>query len=121
MTHVRSVNENLDVDLYDSNGGMWPARYYFGIYSGKPQVKICRGWKAFVRDNLLRVGDVCAFELIRIDKVSFRIVIFRANIDASQRPSCKHGEWRIILHLQRIVIQFKLGFYNRYDNCLHRI
>ncbi|KAI3416589.1 uncharacterized protein J3R85_015294, partial [Psidium guajava] len=55
-------------------------------------VKITRGWRAFARDKTLGIDDVCAFELVRTDKVSFRIVIFRADIGAQRRPCGKRDE-----------------------------
>lgn len=35
------------------------------------------GWKVFVRENKLGVGDVCAFELINQTKITFNVVIFQ--------------------------------------------
>ncbi|KAK3416128.1 hypothetical protein EUGRSUZ_H01962 [Eucalyptus grandis] len=81
--HIPSYRSGGDIDLYVSNERFWLARYKFGIYGRKTQVKINGGWKLFVQDNNLKVGDVCVFELTRkVGQVSFRVVIFRANHDA---------------------------------------
>jgi hypothetical protein len=40
------------------------------------------GWKAFVQDNNLKVGDVCVLELINNIEVAFKVAIFR---DAKDR------------------------------------
>ncbi|KAI6695302.1 hypothetical protein NL676_023012 [Syzygium grande] len=83
MEHIPGYRSGGDIDLYESNERFWSARYRFGIYSRKLQVKINSGWKIFAQDNNLKVGDVCVFELTtKVDRVSFRVVIFRADQDA---------------------------------------
>ncbi|KAI3416588.1 uncharacterized protein J3R85_015293 [Psidium guajava] len=59
----------------------WSVRYAFGIYSRKPQVKVSRGWKLFVQDNNLKVGDICIFELLNLDLMVLRVSIFRYDMD----------------------------------------
>ncbi|KAG6729400.1 hypothetical protein I3842_01G027500 [Carya illinoinensis] len=59
-----------DVVLRASDGRNWFVKYSAGKF-------LC--WKEFSLDNNLKVGDVCAFELIKGIKVSFKVVIFRAN------------------------------------------
>ncbi|XP_056175037.1 B3 domain-containing protein Os11g0197600-like [Syzygium oleosum] len=74
MEHIPSYRSGGDIDLYVSNERFWSARYRFGIYSRKLQVKINGGWKLFAQDNNLKVGDVCVFELTtKVDRVSFRV------------------------------------------------
>ncbi|KAI6695295.1 hypothetical protein NL676_023005 [Syzygium grande] len=83
MEHIPGYRSGGDIDLYESNERFWSARYRFGIYSRKLQVKINSGWKIFAQDNNLKVGDVCVFELTtKVDRVSFRVIIFRADQDA---------------------------------------
>ena len=38
---------------------------------------IGKGWKSFVRDNGIKVGDVCVFELINRMNVVLKVTIFR--------------------------------------------
>ncbi|KAG7993801.1 hypothetical protein I3843_01G024200 [Carya illinoinensis] len=59
-----------DVVLRVSDGRNWFVKYSAGKF-------FC--WKEFSLDNNLKVGDVCAFELIKGIKVSFKVVIFRAH------------------------------------------
>ncbi|KAK2631949.1 hypothetical protein EUGRSUZ_L02216 [Eucalyptus grandis] len=59
----------------------WLARYKFGIYGRKTQVKINSGWKLFVQDNNLKVGDICIFELLDSDLIVLKVSIFRYSID----------------------------------------
>ena len=55
---------------------LWPMKLY--IYSGKYRsCVVFAGWSAFVRENSLRVGDVCIFELTMMNNVVFKVHIFR--------------------------------------------
>ena len=55
---------------------LWPMKLY--IYSGKYRSSVIFvGWFAFARENSLRVGDVCIFELNMTDNVVFKVHIFR--------------------------------------------
>ena len=55
---------------------LWPVKLY--IYSGKYRSSVIFvGWSAFARENSLRVGDVCIFELTMTDNVVFKVHIFR--------------------------------------------
>ncbi|KAI6695292.1 hypothetical protein NL676_023002 [Syzygium grande] len=108
MKYIPNLRSGGDINLYMSNERFWSVRYKFGIYSGRPQIKVNRGWKHFVQDNNLKLGDVCVFEMTRkVDQVSFRVVIFRANQDAvefeeasqhklktssSERDESEHGQ-----------------------------
>lgn len=38
--------------------------------------KVSSGWKEFVKENCLKVGDVCVFELEA--KNAFKVIIYRA-------------------------------------------
>lgn len=72
----RHLNKKLDdIILWLSDGRRWSVRYKFNRRA------VCQfggGWKEFVRDNNLDIGDVCSFELIKGIKISFQVVIFRA-------------------------------------------
>ena len=55
---------------------LWPVKLY--IYFGKYRsCVVSAGWSAFARENNLRVGDVCIFELTMMDNVVFKVDIFR--------------------------------------------
>ncbi|GLU13644.1 hypothetical protein SLE2022_302680 [Rubroshorea leprosula] len=58
-----------DIILHTLDGKTWSARL--------SNDSICKGWRAFVLDNNLEVGDVCVFELIRGTEYSFKVVIYR--------------------------------------------
>ncbi|KAK4572233.1 hypothetical protein RGQ29_030601 [Quercus rubra] len=48
------------------------------IYSGKYRsCVVSAGWFAFARENSLRVGDICIFELTMTDNVVFKVYIFK--------------------------------------------
>uniref|UniRef100_A0A2N9HNY1 TF-B3 domain-containing protein n=1 Tax=Fagus sylvatica TaxID=28930 RepID=A0A2N9HNY1_FAGSY len=51
----------------------WPVKLILYPHSDK----FSAGWSAFIRDNTLRVGDVCIFELIKRDDVVLKVNIFR--------------------------------------------
>lgn len=61
-------------------------------FSLSTRPKFHRGWKEFVKENRLEVGDVCAFELINHTKITFNVEIFRNAQDAETVPiSAKDG------------------------------
>ncbi|KAL3525741.1 hypothetical protein ACH5RR_014113 [Cinchona calisaya] len=70
---ITSMNCYLDLDLCLSEGKKkWPVRCNFNSRNGK----IYRGWKEFVLENSLVVGDVCIFELVGEPKI-FNVTIYR--------------------------------------------
>ena len=50
--------------------------------------KIYGGWKKFVIDNNLKVGDVCVFDLTKVIDLSFKVLIFRLNAE----PTCSKSQ-----------------------------
>ncbi|KAL6338445.1 hypothetical protein AAG906_020534 [Vitis piasezkii] len=56
-------------------GRTWPVK----CSVAKTDVKFSRGWRNFVVDNCLEVGDVCAFEMIKCTGTLLKVVIFRKN------------------------------------------
>ncbi|KAK7317933.1 hypothetical protein RJT34_02570 [Clitoria ternatea] len=54
------------------------------LYSGQSRDKkfVSNGWKKFARDNSLKVGDACVFELMENsdEKVTFEVQILRGDI-----------------------------------------
>ncbi|GLU19961.1 hypothetical protein SLE2022_361810 [Rubroshorea leprosula] len=62
--------------------GAWIVKYVFRAKSsGLPKPKFYHGWKAFVKDNNLKVGDICYFELIKGIEPSFNVIIISADAD----------------------------------------
>ncbi|KAB1204818.1 B3 domain-containing transcription factor VRN1 [Morella rubra] len=57
----------------------WILEYVFKTNAGRPRGRFKYGWNVFAQDNNLEVGDVCVFELIQGNKVSFQVVIFRSS------------------------------------------
>lgn len=55
--------KKVGFNIRDSNGRTWAVEYVYQI-TGRPKGKFKAGWKKFVRDNDVEVGDVCVFELI---------------------------------------------------------
>ncbi|XP_039025975.1 B3 domain-containing protein Os11g0197600-like [Hibiscus syriacus] len=56
--------QRCNLTLCNSSGKTWPAKYY-GNSDKYRAANIYGGWRAFVKDNHLRVGDICVFELIK--------------------------------------------------------
>lgn len=62
---------------------IWSLNYTLGIRRQKG--RFCGGWSNFVKDNDLKVGDVCVFVLSAYNGtkgISFDVVINRKNSDA---------------------------------------
>ena len=70
------VQRKISVKLQDSGGKRWPCQFRFRDGSAIPKT-ISKGWKSFVRDNGIKVGDVCVFELINRMNVVLKVSIFR--------------------------------------------
>ncbi|RHN45637.1 putative transcription factor B3-Domain family [Medicago truncatula] len=72
------------------NEGIWPAKYLIRMTLKGPHFDLTTGWKAFAKDNKLKVDDVCKFELISCTILTFIVHIFRetdndnTNCSASQ-------------------------------------
>ncbi|XP_058180021.1 B3 domain-containing transcription factor VRN1-like [Rhododendron vialii] len=56
--YLRDNQKNISLRI--SDGTTWLVRFYAGALNGKRNL----GWGPFVRDNNLKVGDICVFELI---------------------------------------------------------
>lgn len=82
------VEKRGDIHLRVLNGNVWPARYQIRIANTRPRFELKKGWKAFVKNNNLKVGDVCTFELILKNELTFQVHIFR-EIDS---PNCSTSQ-----------------------------
>ncbi|KAF4392580.1 hypothetical protein G4B88_015223 [Cannabis sativa] len=76
----RISSSSQDMILKVQDGRTWSVKYYVRPDRVTSKTRIERGWKAFVEDNYLKVGDVCAFVLRKsIGIVLFEVVIFHKN------------------------------------------
>ncbi|KAL2324004.1 hypothetical protein Fmac_023062 [Flemingia macrophylla] len=73
------------VNLWISEGKTWCLHFSSNRSSG--QIMLNGGWKNFVKDNDLKIGDVCVFEQIKKPGNSFRVIIFRNPEVSSPSPS----------------------------------
>ncbi|CAN1847122.1 B3 domain-containing transcription factor VRN1 [Linum perenne] len=97
-SYVNSVKSLLgnhgNVVLQVPDGRAWTVEY--GLYeSGSRERAVfkVKSWGSFVRENSLKVGDVCAFELVQGGTESiFNVVIFRATKDLQSHNSTPHQE-----------------------------
>ncbi|KAJ4843259.1 hypothetical protein Tsubulata_009862 [Turnera subulata] len=74
----RSGDNDIILSLSDT-ARTWRANYYLNIEREKTRVRFFGGWKEFVEDNNMGVGDVCVFELINEKYMMFHVFIFRLN------------------------------------------
>ncbi|KAJ4846126.1 hypothetical protein Tsubulata_000823 [Turnera subulata] len=86
------VTNGIILSLSDS-GRTWRANYYPNIERGRKRVRYFGGWKEFVVDNNLVVGDVCVFELINEKYMMFRVFIYRL-IDEDVNCPLPVGEYK---------------------------
>lgn len=54
---------------------------------GKTRASFQYGWRAFLQENHLVLGDVCVFELIKDKKNSMRVFLFREGNNSSKEKS----------------------------------
>ena len=73
ITKHLGCTKKAQIDLRMS-GRVWSVRMHV---HGKYSCKIGKGWHEFVMDNDLKLGDVCAFELVKEIKPFFKISVFR--------------------------------------------
>ncbi|KAK7256211.1 hypothetical protein RIF29_29649 [Crotalaria pallida] len=101
--HFGLGNKRGDINLQLSNGRVWPASYHISKSNARTRFHLSCGWGAFAKENDLKVGDVCIFELIDRTKVTFQIHIFRE----TGNPIChtSQGRFNVIFLLK----QFRLS------------
>ncbi|XP_047169706.1 B3 domain-containing transcription factor VRN1-like [Vigna umbellata] len=90
-------DEHDGVTLWTSESRPWHVEFYRNNSSN--QINFTTGWKNFVKDNNLRLGDVCVFEKIKKSGISFKVKIFRHREESSSPrfsdhsiPECKERE-----------------------------
>ncbi|XP_029125782.1 B3 domain-containing protein Os03g0620400-like [Cajanus cajan] len=78
-SYIDLHDQQRHINLQELNGRVWPSRYLItkNNRNTKPRYRLKSGWKAFVKHNNLKVGDVCTFELICRTKLTLLVHIFR--------------------------------------------
>ncbi|XP_009613660.1 B3 domain-containing protein_Os12g40080-like isoform X3 [Nicotiana tomentosiformis] len=64
--------KHSDVVLQNSSKRSWAVKCSLGTVNAK----LTSGWKEFVLDNNLKVGDVCVFERVSRSKLLFNVIIY---------------------------------------------
>ncbi|XP_043805911.1 B3 domain-containing transcription factor VRN1-like isoform X3 [Manihot esculenta] len=70
--NIKDCVANLTLQFGDR---LWPVKLI--RYSKWNVVRFCSGWSVFARENSLEMGDVCIFELIKIDVLN--VYIFKCD------------------------------------------
>ncbi|KAL6144869.1 hypothetical protein ACLB2K_055559 [Fragaria x ananassa] len=68
------IKDAANVILRVSNGKTWYVKFKYE----KSKAILQHGWLAFVKDNCLKVGDVCVFVLVKDINLLFQVEFFRA-------------------------------------------
>ncbi|KAI9117230.1 hypothetical protein K1719_011396 [Acacia pycnantha] len=78
---LASEKSGQSTNLRTSNGRVWITKFITRKQGTKTRFELSTsGWKPFVKDNDLKVDDVCVFELIKgptHHELNFRVSIFR--------------------------------------------
>ncbi|AES73017.1 plant-specific B3-DNA-binding domain protein [Medicago truncatula] len=82
-----------DIHFQLSNGRVWPAKYRIRMSHTGLRFELSSGWKTFAKDNNLKVGDACNFELILSTNMTFQVHIFRET--DKDNTNCSTSQSRI--------------------------
>ncbi|KAI4357357.1 hypothetical protein L6164_001310 [Bauhinia variegata] len=82
--YLRLEKDNGDAILQLPNGKVWSVQYK--CRRGKI-VEFISGWKNFMVDNKLEVGDACIFYLIDEIKITLQVILLRGNASSASFPS----------------------------------
>ena len=76
--------DDKSITLWGSDGRTWSTSYRLGRRRNGKRVAelLYSGWKIFVQDNQLKLGDVCVFVLIKSPGILLKVVIFGNSEDA---------------------------------------
>ncbi|RVW57610.1 B3 domain-containing transcription factor VRN1 [Vitis vinifera] len=76
--------DDKSITLWGSDGRTWSTSYRLGRRRNGKRVAelLYSGWKIFVQDNQLKLGDVCVFVLIKSPGILLKVVIFGNSGDA---------------------------------------
>ncbi|KAE8718496.1 hypothetical protein F3Y22_tig00110013pilonHSYRG00383 [Hibiscus syriacus] len=78
------TKHKCNLTLCNSAGKTWPVGYYMNAGNRKLRAQLYGGWKAFVQDNHLCVGDICVFEVIKLHEILLRVNIYPVVENASK-------------------------------------
>ncbi|XP_050914486.1 putative B3 domain-containing protein Os03g0621600 [Lathyrus oleraceus] len=94
-THFDMDKKRGNMYFQVSNGEkVWPAKYGIRMhYKGQIKFELIAGWMKFSKDNNLKVGDVCNFELILRTNMTFLVHIFRKTNEVN--TNCSTSQSRI--------------------------
>jgi len=93
MRHFDLEKKKGDIYFQElTSGRVWPARYVIRMRRTTSKFEVTSGWKAFAKDNNLKVGDVCKFELISSTVLSFIVHIFRETDNDKTNCSASHSK-----------------------------
>ncbi|CAN1176350.1 B3 domain-containing protein At3g18960 [Linum perenne] len=80
-----------EVILQVPDGKVWSVEYSVKEFGSREKATFSKSWNPFAQDNSLKVGDVCAFELVKDGtEPKFNVVIFRATDDLLDHCSSSH-------------------------------
>ncbi|KAK3445103.1 hypothetical protein EUGRSUZ_B02808 [Eucalyptus grandis] len=71
------INGSMQTATLKYRDGSWPVKLLY--YPQHGSGKLLAGWASFHRGTYLKEGDVCLFELVRIDNVELKVSNFRRN------------------------------------------
>lgn len=85
----KHIKNDGDIVLAIPNGEQWPAQFKrrTSHITGKSAAVIFDGWKEFMTNNNLKVGDVCIFELLNKTELVFQVSIVRVSDFSKQQRS----------------------------------
>ncbi|GMJ08774.1 hypothetical protein HRI_004546500 [Hibiscus trionum] len=77
--------QKCSLTLCNSTGKTWPAKYYCNPKYKSLKACLYGGWREFVEDNHIDVGDICVFELMKHTEIFMRVVIYPA-VENTRKP-----------------------------------
>ncbi|KAF2296042.1 hypothetical protein GH714_035812 [Hevea brasiliensis] len=99
--HRLCIPASFMKDYFNKNSGSvalitedretWSVDFSYTLCNGRASATLRHGWKKFVQENHLEVGDVCVFELINRIAIRFKVGIFRHIKDANSSLSLDAG------------------------------
>ncbi|KAK7339009.1 hypothetical protein VNO77_19648 [Canavalia gladiata] len=93
-THFGLHKTKRDMNLQVLHGRVWSVRYLISKMNTGTRFRLRSGWNKFTKDNNLKVGDVCTFELILRNNVTFQVHIFRGTHNSNCSTSQESVQMR---------------------------
>ncbi|KAF8019934.1 hypothetical protein BT93_G0580 [Corymbia citriodora subsp. variegata] len=103
----RHIQENKETVTLMFSGKSWPVKLLSYTQTRKTKwlsrcthdtrVFFTSGWRAFARETHMRVGNICAFELIDSDDVVFRVSIF-SSTGGIEQSTCRASQSEPVFH-----------------------